>query len=123
MRCSAQSWLTESKVVLNEGTTLTLVNEKAMRWPSVEIADTGMSPMPVQRTMRPLASPKTSSHGRMLVMRQLSLVAEAVQPESSVAEKLAVSPPAGASGRDDALSSARFSTVDAPERRSPSGGV
>ena len=60
------------------------------------MAYTGMSPMPVHWTMRPLASPKTSLHGRMLVMRRLSSVAEAVHPESSAAEKLAVSPPASA---------------------------
>ena len=31
MRCSAQSWLTESKVCLKEGTTRTLVREKLTR--------------------------------------------------------------------------------------------
>ena len=50
----------------------------------------------VHWTMRPLASPKTSLHGRMLVMRRLSSVAEAVHPESSAAKKLAVSPSASA---------------------------
>jgi hypothetical protein len=72
MRCSCHICVTDSKVCLNDGTTRTFVRWNLTVAPVASTVITGMSPIAVHLTMRPLASPKISSHFRWLMTRRVS---------------------------------------------------
>ena len=86
--CSFQICFTDNNVYLNSGTQRTLVkanrtsDEVPFGWNALD--STGMSPIMVARVMCPLAWPKISSHGEVLMRRRQSSVQDAVQPESGV---------------------------------------